>query len=75
MSENGTAMELVLIIGIGGPCALVALLILVTALRPTAAPALALVLGAVAEPIHAMRKPPVGPSKTANGDRASISRA
>lgn len=47
-------MELVFIVAILAPCALVALLILVTVVRPDAAPALAQVLMAITEPIRAL---------------------
>lgn len=49
-------MELVLLVGIVAPCAIVALLILVTVMRPSAAPALAMVLAAVVEPLRALTK-------------------
>lgn len=47
-------MELVLIIAILAPCSFVALLILVTVVRPDAATALAQVLTAITEPIRAL---------------------
>lgn len=47
-------MELVFIVAILGPCALVALLILATVVRPNAAPALAMVLAAIAAPLRAI---------------------
>ena len=49
-------MEIVFVVAILAPCVLVALLILVTVLRPAAAPALAMVLMAIAEPLRALTR-------------------
>jgi hypothetical protein len=49
-------MELVFIVAILAPCALVAVLILVTVVRPTAAPALVMVLSAITEPLQALTR-------------------
>ncbi|MGW4061158.1 hypothetical protein ACWEGE_22950 [Amycolatopsis sp. NPDC004747] len=49
-------MEIVFIVAILAPCSLAGLLVLVTAVRPSAAPALAMVLSAITRLIEALAR-------------------